>query len=257
MANGNKAPKGWLIAALISFLLGVGGCGLGAVTAGQFAGDLGDDLSTTPYGSSRSFSGSGDTGALILASDGTATCDVTDEDGNPVDVEGLASGTEVSSDGLDGVGTFTVDDGVTYDVFCDGIGTGEFAVVSVDLSDVFIIAGGLLGGGFFLFLAFVFLIIGLIRRSGWKKKQRLGGGPGGPGGYTPPAPGYGTPPAPGGYGTPPAPGAAPQPGGWGTPPPPTGPAPEQPGWGAPPAPGQTPPPPGQGNWGAPPPPGQS
>jgi hypothetical protein len=264
MANGNKAPKGWLIAAFVFLLLGLGGCGLGAVSTAGFVDDVGDSIvSPTPYGEVVDFTGTGDD-ALIMASDGRADCTITDESGRSLRPSSLDTTTEVEAEGLVDVGTFDTVDGERYEVLCDGAAGGEFTVISIDLSTIGLMVGGLLGGGFFLFLAFVCFIIGLVRRSSWKKKQRTGGGNGGytppaPGGYAPPAPGgYGTPPAPGGYGTPPPPGGQQSQPGWGSPPAPgqQPPAPDQPGWGAPPAPGQQTPP-DQGNWGAPPPPGRS
>lgn len=240
MANGTKAPKGWLIAALVCLLLGLGGCGTGLATTFSLANDIGDTLDTTPYGETAVFSTNSDTGAMVLATHSSASCTIEDDRGRVQTLDRLGANTEVESDGLNGVGTFDVDGGVEYQVTCSGPGSfGEFVVIKFDLSKFVIIGVGLAAGGFFLFLALVFFIIGLVRRSSWKKKQRMGQGGGGygggpayppvpgqggypepgyPGQAPPAAGGYTPPPSPGGYAPPPAPGG--YPGQSPTPPPP-------------------------------------
>jgi len=232
VANPNKkAPKWWLIFGILFFLIGVGGCGLGSAKAASFANDFETIGDTVPYGSSLEVSGRSGALSVVFTSTLTASCTVVDENGNTQVLEAVQSGIDdTTSDGFFAQGGFEEDGGITYVVECGGglDDSGEFGVVSINLSDLLIVAGGIAGGGFMLFLGFIFIVVGIIRRVSWgsKRKKMAAGGytpPGaGAGGYVPPAPGGYVAPAPGGYGTPPAPGQAatppPAPGGYATPP---------------------------------------
>ena len=68
----------------------------------------------------------------------SASCTIEDDRGRVQTLDRLGSGTEVESDGLNGVGTFDVDAGVEYQVTCSGpTSVGEFVVIKFDLSDFY------------------------------------------------------------------------------------------------------------------------
>lgn len=272
MADGTKAPKGALIAGLVLMVLAVAGCGYGCVS---FVGMLGDVSSaiqsaeSMPMNSPTMLQASGDA-ALLLTSDSSALCAVADPAGNDITIRRPGAGTsgrlEVNGQTLELTYYFETTSGTTYDVVCGdeaGVTSGTYAVASIpSLAGVGgIFAGGASGVGFF-FVGLILLIVGLVKRSKWRKNHSVS--PGGPiqpsGGYgasLPPAPGVAfgqaaVPPAPAAQGSPPPPPlplGTPSPLGTpppapGTPPPAPG-TPPPPGYGAPPpAPGAPPPPPG-------------
>lgn len=267
MADSTKAPKGALITGLVLLLLSFGGCGIGCVSFTGFIGDLADVVegtSSTPMGTPTQLRAEGDA-AVILTSTSSATCQAQDSAGNAVTLEEPGAGTTGTVETTDGVSldfaySFDTDANETYDVVCaDEIsgGTGEYVVVPFPGFGKIATGVGGLGGGFVLFLlGVIFLIVGLVKRSRWKKANNGMGGPAmagsTPQGFAPPPPGgAAVPPPPGGGFTPPAPGQAPPPPmppqapGQPTPPPPAQPsappAPQSPPPPAPPAP-QTPPP---------------
>ncbi len=252
MAGANK-PKGALIAALIFFVLGLGGCAFAAATTIPFIGDLVDwvdDITNAArsMGETAEFTATDDRGIVLVTAEAACT---GEGPAGPIRFEGYESfgpGTSVEVDGLDLAGylLFDTQAGADYRITCGTAGGGSFIAVTAPsfLADG---AGGLafaalsgLGGGLFMLIAIILLIVGLVQRSSWKKRNQ---GPppgqyGAPGGYVPPVPGAGAVPPP----APPQPGQAPPP-----PPPQPGQAPPQ---GQPPA--APPPSPGQGGgWGDP------
>ncbi len=232
MANGTKAPKGALIAGVVLLLLGLGGCGAAAVGVASLASLAEDVTNTTPYGETTSFTSSSDAGALVLLSN-QATCAGVDGSGNELVFEDPGGNITVDANGEQFTSALTFDttDGETYELTCadsSGQQGGTYTVLKLPSIlaggvGVLVLAVGGLGGALFLVLGLIFLIVGLVKRSKWKK-QNSSGGPG-----APMAPGgYGAPPAPGGYAPPPPSGAPPMPGGYGAPtPPPANPGPPQ------------------------------
>ena len=240
MADGPKPPKGWLIASVICFVLALGGCGTGIAGVATIAGVASDIATTTPFGESTSFKSESDTGALVLLTQ-EADCSGQDGSGNAISFKTPSGNINADANGksFDTARTFDTVKGETYELTCGSSdqSSGEFTVLKLPGFPgglgglVAALAGGFLGGGLFFILAVIFLIVGLVKRSGWKKRNAAGGAPGAPGapGAYPPPPGGAVPPAPPGY--PPAPGQVPAPG--------------QQAPAAPPAPGGFPPPPAQ------------
>jgi hypothetical protein len=170
---------------------------------------------------------------------------------------------------MNGYILFDIESGSEYTIRCgDSSSSGSYTATT---APSFLVDGapGFLGGigagvagAFFVFLSFILLIIGLVQRSTWKKKQNQGFATpavyGAPDQRVPPAPGpvggspWNTPPAPtqgtpGGWGAQPQQGPPPAPPQQG--PPPMPPAPPQQ---APPT--QSPPPPPANGGEQPPPP---
>ena len=271
MANGTSKPKGALIAALIFFLLGLVGCGIAAATTIPFITDLVDWVSeiddfaqTNRMGESATFTADGEDGVVLLTSEAACTGEGPDGAVRFDAYQSFGTGTNVDFNGqsYEGYQLFDTRTGASYTITCGSGGAGSFIVITAPtfLIEGFGAAGfGILsglGGAVFMFIAVILLIVGLVQRSSWKKRNQ-GPPPGAYGapGAVPPAPGAPgvAPPPPGGV-----PGAQPQ-----APPPPA----QQPGWGdpnptqPPPAQPQAPPPPAQQpGWGDPnptqPPPGQ-
>lgn len=245
MANPNKAPKWWLIIGIVTFLLGIGGCGASVVSISSFVSKI-TDAPATDMGDTYEFEAvSG--AAFIFADTIVEDCEVLDADGSPVPLTADTSNVEANADGYNLVDGFETDSGATYEVTCQSLsGRGEFKIVEFDGSALVIAAAGIGLGTLLLFLGFIFVIVGIIRRYSWNKKRKAGmyggGGPSGPMPSptgAPPAPGSFVPPAPAApYApqAPGAPGAPPAPGGYVQPPPAPGATP-------PPAPGQVQPPP--------------
>jgi hypothetical protein len=249
MADGTKAPKGALIAGLVFILLAFGGCGYGCVSIFGVFGDVADAIDSanlTDLNTATSLRATGENG-IVLTSASTARCVVADPSGSEVALEDPPQGTTGSfeRDGvtLDLQFVFDTTPGTTYDVFCgDELGnlTGSYLVAPIpNLGNIGGSFGGAIAGVIFFVLGVLFLIIGLVSRSRWKKRN-AGTFTGGP-----PAGGFAAPPAPGGA-VPPPPGAAPAPGAAPslpsmTPPPPAPTPPAAPP--APPAPPSAPPPP--------------
>ena len=255
MADGPKAPKGFLIAGVICLVLALGGCATGIVGVTTIAGVASDIATTTPFGERTSFTAANDTGALVLLTQ-EADCTGTDGSGNDISFE-VPGGTftaEANGESFNAAKTFDTVEGESYELSCGGesASTGSFTVLKLPAFPGGIaglagaILGGFLGGGLLFLLGVIFVIVGLVKRSGWKKRNGPGapmmaaGGavPPPPGGFVPP-PGGAVPPPPGGY-------APPQQGGTVPPPPsstppaygaPSGPAPQAP----PPAPPSAPP----------------
>lgn len=258
MADQSKAPKGLLITGIVLLILGLGGCGYGCTSlVGAFSG-IADDADATALNSEMTLRATGST-AIVFSTNSAAECYGEAADGSPIEFEspdGNATGS--FSDGgstYELLYQFDTSNGDDYRVICgDEAGTaGEYYVVSFDLGKIGTSIGGIGIGAVLFVLGVIFLIIGLVKRSKWKKNNKAGvGGPGfaGAPGAVPPPPGGGyvppaaapTPPPPAGSPTPPPPMPSTPPPSPGTPPPPS--APPSPGTPPPPSPG-TPPPPGQ------------
>ena len=257
MADPTKPPKGFLIAALVFLLVWLAGCGVGC--GGLIVGvknlvDNASDAETAAVGEPFEFTAN-DSQAAIFTSSSATRCQVLGPDG-PVSVEspdGASGSFESGGRDFELDFTFDTDDGASYDVDCVGPQGSEFVVIGFSLGFLaFLSAAGIGAVGFVL--GVIFLIIGLVRRSRWRKEQSSMQFPATiPPGYgQAPPPGYGQAPAgqvpppvqaspPGGYGAPAAPAdqpppyaPPPPPGGYpppppsGTPPPPTAPPPPAP-----------------------------
>lgn len=243
MADRSSAPKGALITGLVLILLAFGGCGYGCASFVGFGAQIADAVSernTHQLGTESTYTATG-SNAVILTTTPAATCSVN---GGDVPLEAPPAGTDASVDL--GRGTFELryvfdaTPGRDYRVFCSTelSGSGEYAVADFDLSRIVVGLGGIAAGGLLMVIGAILVIVGLVRRSKWKKAQNNGYGPPPGVGYSPPG-GYGAPPpgAPGspsapagppGFGAPPAPGAPPPPGftqPHGTPPGPSAPPP--------------------------------
>jgi hypothetical protein len=271
-------PKAALVTALVFLLLGIGGCGFAVAKAVPYISDLVDFVSdldqvgrVVPMGQEVSFDSGGSDGVALLS--GEAVCTGEGPSG-PVSFQGYEAfgpGTTVELGGvqMNGYILFDIESGSEYTIRCgDSSSSGSYTATT---APSFLVDGapGFLGGigagvagAFFVFLSFILLIIGLVQRSTWKKKQNQGFATpavyGAPDQRVPPAPGpvggspWNTPPAPtqgtpGGWGAQPQQGPPPAPPQQG--PPPMPPAPPQQ---APPT--QSPPPPPANGGEQPPPP---
>lgn len=249
-----RRPKWALIVALVLFLLGIGGCAGGLIAGVGAVSSLADDVArTTPMGESTTFeaTGGGKAGVLLTS---TAVCEGSSDDGDAIRFDEFSGTTTVDTgdEQFNDLLTFDTVEGRTYTLTCGSSGGGEYTVLQ--LPSIFttgwgiaLVGGGIVIGAVSIVLAIIFLIVGLVQRSNWKKKNQ---GPGGPGvygagtQYAPPTPGqsgaspWNAPPG-AGQGQPPA-------GPWVSPPGGTrqGPPPAPPQQTPPPAPpSQTPPPP--------------
>lgn len=188
-------------------------------------------------GSGASFS----TGSYVDRPDLIIT--VTDPSGQRVEVTGTIYGSETyTNNGREGVevGSFYASQTGTYEISAAAENPGNFTTLAVgqviDFAGIGMIVAGVIGGGFFVVLGLILLIVFAVKRSRARKRIAMAGRPGGPGGPGWPtpayaggapyggAPGYPAPGAPAPYG---APGAT-----W-TPPPAAAPA-STPGWVPPP-----------------------
>jgi len=261
MADGPKPPKGWLIAGLVMLGLALASCGAGGFGCVSFVNQIAtaaEESGSTALGEETTFSASSDNGGLILASVASPDCTGEDSNGNRIQFTSPSAGTtgNVTSgeNSYDLAYQFDTVEGESYTLRCEASGEsslsdGRYLVITVpSLGGVGLSVGAIFGGVGFAVLGVIFLIIGLVRRSGWKKRN--GPGPGGatgvPSGYAPPPPGAGgfppaapPPPAPAPDGFPPAPAAPPAPPAAPPAPPAAPPAPPA----APPAPPTAPPPP--------------
>jgi len=254
VADGTKPPKGALVTGFVLLALALASCGTGGFACTKFVSDLGNLASETgssAYGETVDFTATSDNGAIILTTDASAKCEGTDESGSPITLEAPPSGTSGSidsgSDSYDLNLFFETTSGTGYSVTCDSsssVSAGRFLVLPFPgFGSLALGAGGIGGGALFALLGVIFLIVGLVKRSGWKKRNAAGATVGA---YAAPST-FGTPPPPG------VPPAAPPPPG----PPPAAPPPQGPPPAAPPPPGPppaAPPPPGPPP-ASPPPPG--
>lgn len=255
MADGAKAPRGLLIAGVVLLVLALGGCGYGCTSFVGFIGDLTDvaeGSSAVPLGSPTTLEAGGTDNALILTTSTSAVCEVSDSSGADVALQEPGTGTTGTIDRSSGAPlefqySFETTEGETYQILCvdDFEGSGEYAVVPFNLGRIVTGFAGIGIGALLFIIGTILLIVGLVQRSKWKKRQVPGspmGGyspppPGGASGYGQPGQGYGQPGQ--GYGQPPS--------GYPTPPPPGGPIPPPPGGPtAPPPGGPTAPPPAPG-----------
>jgi hypothetical protein len=206
MAYGTqKPPKGWLIAGVVCLFLGLSGCGAAVIGAVSLIGVIDDVATPTEFGTERRFSAESDSQAMLLLTE-EVPCEVIGDTTGDVRIEEFAASVplEGGNENFTVLRTFETIEGENYQVTCgDRATNGSFAVAELPglltgAMGAVIFGGGILGGALMLVLGVIFLIIGLVQRSRWKKNQS-GTDFGGPGGYQPPAPGgYQPPPPPGG-----------------------------------------------------------
>lgn len=283
-ASSKPKPKGALIAALVFLLLGIGGCGFAAAKTVPYISDLVDFATeldqvgrVVSMGEEVSFTASGADGIALLSEEAVCTGEGPSGPVSFQAYEAFGPGTTVELGGvrINGYMLFDIESGSEYTIRCgDGSTFGSYTATTapsflVEGAPGFV--GGILAGGagaFFVFIAFILFIVGMVQRSSWKKKQKQTQGPAAPGGYgaspqqVPPPPGRGAPggwSAPAQQGPPPAPPAMPQQPSPPPAPPQSPPYPPQSPPSAPPAPqgpppAQTPPPPAGGGVQPPPPP---
>ena len=215
MADRINPPKGWLIASLIFLILSMGGCATGGVGLVSFGSKISDSVqnsTATAYGQTSSLEATGSK-VLILTTTSDVQCQVRDAQTRgtvPLDDAPDNFSGSIDSNGRSYRLRYVFDSnkGQRFQAVCSGADAGAYALIPFP-SGVLGLLPSLAGIGLgilFFVLAVIFLIVGLIVRSRWKKRNAAGGAPMGPGGYVPPPPppGYGTPqPAPG-YGPPPS-----------------------------------------------------
>ncbi|MGI9577034.1 MAG: hypothetical protein ACR2OH_02410, partial [Microthrixaceae bacterium] len=186
MANASTKPKGALVAAVVCLVLSLAGCGYAAVSSGallldsvRWLADIVDNLEPNVMGEQVNFTADGDRSTALVSVE--TTCVGTGPDGE-VRFEGyesFSSSTTVSSSGEDFNGYMSFDsaDGATYQITCGQAGQGTFIVLAEPgfLDDLGSLrtAGLAAGGGVLLFvLSIILFIVGLVRRSSWKKRNQ-------------------------------------------------------------------------------------
>ncbi len=224
MADGTSPPKGWLIAGFVLLALSLASCGAGGFACSRFVSDLGNAASesgSSAFGEVTTFSASSDVGGLVLATSANPDCVGEDSQGRSISFNSPGAGTSgtVTSgqNSYDLAYSFDTIEGESYTIVCEGGGSssasGRYLVITVpSLGSVGVGIGGFFSGAFLALLGVISLIVGLVRRSGWKKRN---GGAVPAANYAAPAPGGFAPPPPGGIapptgdGYPPVPGAVP------------------------------------------------
>lgn len=176
MADSTKAPKGLLISGIVLLLLGLGSCVGGGVAAAGPVAEFVDSLSNlndVPFGETYEFAGTGTTAAVVTTGD--ALCAAKDSSGQTVQLE--QPGADFSGGSADQEfdvnSTFPTAEGETYQVVCDGSGTGTFAVLTLPSNLSTVAVGAAVGGlgGLLMVVGVGLLIASLIARSRWKKRQ--------------------------------------------------------------------------------------
>jgi len=202
--SGNKPPKLSLITGIILLFLALSSCGVGGLSCASFASFLAgiaDGASSVALGESTSLNAA-TSNALVLATSADVLCVGQDENGNAVEFSrpsNNTTGTFTSgSDTFTFMYSFDTNRGSTYNVTCDrpdsaeGQAKGRYAVGSFPgFGKIGLGIAGLVSGFFLTLVGAVFLIVGLVKRSKWKKGQSASGS-GAP--SSPPVPS--APPAP-------------------------------------------------------------
>lgn len=176
----SKPPKGWLITGMILMLLAFSSCGVGGVSCVSFASSFADILSgasTVALGETTRLDAASSTG-VVVSSSAEVVCEGEDENGNQVSFAEPSAGSTgtVTSGGenLDFLYSFDTDPGMSYTVICAGseFSEGQYAVASFPgFEKIGVGLAGIFSGLFLTFLGIIFLIVGLVKRSKWKKRQ--------------------------------------------------------------------------------------
>ncbi|MCZ7630349.1 MAG: hypothetical protein M5U19_15510 [Microthrixaceae bacterium] len=198
-ASSKPKPKGALIAALVFLLLGIGGCGFAAAKTVPYISDLVDFATeldqvgrVVSMGEEVSFTASGADGIALLSEEAVCTGEGPSGPVSFQAYEAFGPGTTVELGGvrINGYMLFDIESGSEYTIRCgDGSTFGSYTATTapsflVEGAPGFV--GGILAGGagaFFVFIAFILFIVGMVQRSSWKKKQKQTQGPAAPGGY--------------------------------------------------------------------------
>lgn len=176
----SKAPKGALITGMILIFLAFSSCGVGGVSCVSFASSFADILSgasTVALGETTSLDAASSTG-VVVSSSAEVICEGEDENGSKVSFAEPSAGSTgtVTSGGetLNFVYSFDTNPGSQYSVICAGseLSEGQYAVASFPgFGKVGVGVAGILSGLFLTFLGIIFLVVGLVKRSKWKKRQ--------------------------------------------------------------------------------------
>jgi hypothetical protein len=201
-----KAPRGWLWAALVFSVLGLAGCGVAAFGAWQgfsVVSAVLDDLDNpTPFGAEFEYTAESSHSVVLMTGEGV--CKGADADGRPITFSQVSNEQTFEVNEADYIYflVFDTNSGTEYTLTCGAEDAlNSYVVISdpgIDSIPGVVVAAGV-GAGSFVFLmliAVICLIVGLVRRSGWKKRNQpqnwQGGAPAATYPYSP-AP-YGQPP---------------------------------------------------------------
>ena len=187
-----RPPKGSLITGIILLLLALSSCGVGGLSCVSFASSFADILtgaSTVALGETTSLEAESSTGVVATTSV-DVVCEAEDENGSRVTFAEPTTGSNgeftSGSDTFTFVYSFDTNPGSSYNVVCAGseFSEGQYAVSSFPgFGKLGVGFAGFLSGFFLTFLGLIFLIVGLVKRSRWKKRQV------GPAASSPPLPG--------------------------------------------------------------------
>ena len=186
-----RPPKGALITGIVLLLLALSSCGVGGLSCVSFGSSFADILtgaSTVALGETTSLDAASSTGVVVSTS-ADVVCEGEDENGSKVSfAEPTTGSTGEFTSGADSytfLYSFDTNPGSAYQVVCAGseFSEGQYAVASFPgFGKLGVGVTGLLSGFFLTFLGLIFLIVGLVKRSRWKKRQA------GPAGGPPPQP---------------------------------------------------------------------
>ena len=176
----DRPPKGALITGIVLLLLALSSCGVGGLSCVSFGTSFADILtgaSTVSLGETTSLDAASSTG-VVLSTSADVVCEGEDENGSKVSFAEPSTGStgEISSgsDTFTFVYSFDTNPGSSYQVVCKGseFSEGQYAVASFPgFGKLGVGVTGLLSGFFLTFLGLIFLIVGLVKRSRWKKRQ--------------------------------------------------------------------------------------
>lgn len=173
-----------MLTGVIFLVLSLAGCGAGAFGCASFVNDLQksvDQGGETPLGTETTFTATGSMGAILTTDPTSTTCEGTDGSGSTMSFSSPGSGTtgNVQTDGrdFDLAFTFDTDPDQSYSVTCRGVGDGGSYLV-IPFPGFSTVIGGLAGigaGMLFFVIGIICTIVGLVKRSGWKKRNGPGG----------------------------------------------------------------------------------
>ncbi|MEI7886486.1 MAG: hypothetical protein WCJ04_03755 [Actinomycetes bacterium] len=179
-APASKPPKGALITGIVLMLLAFSSCGVGGLSCVSFAASFADILSgasTVALGETTSLDAASSTG-VVVSSSADVACEGQDENGSKVTFAEPSAGSTgtVSSGGetFNFMYSFDTNSGSKYTVVCVGseLSDGQYAVASFPgFAKVGVGIAGIISGFFLIFLGAIFFIVGLVKRSKWKKRQ--------------------------------------------------------------------------------------
>jgi hypothetical protein len=176
----DRPPKGALITGIVLLLLALSSCGVGGLSCVSFASSFADILtgaSTVALGETTSLEAESSTG-VVASTSVDVVCEAEDENGSRVTFAEPTTGSNgeftSGSDTFTFVYSFDTNPGSSYQVVCAGseFSEGQYAVASFPgFGKLGVGFAGFLSGFFLTFLGLIFLIVGLVKRSRWKKRQ--------------------------------------------------------------------------------------